>query len=433
MISPSEIEQRVIRNFMVRSQEAAPGARLRSAVRLRRGDRPLVLAVEMPQGISPTGSEAFALHEVAELLTEQENFPLGVTMTEVTPEGDLLAIDFLEPDLVSQQKDRRSWFKKWEQFQTAMRDRRYEEAALTLEEAIRLAVFNLGIEDQAVTLCLRELGYVYLYDLDEPRKAVGVLENALRLLKKRLGQRSLALINILEALAIAHAKLGDRHEGVKHLENAARIRQTVLGDADLDLASSFEKIGDMVGESDFDAARQYYQRALDVVAAHATSQGLDVHDPEGWKSVSKAPGTALVEVLLFEHYADLLKKTGKEKEAEHWREMTRRFWAFIEKQIGDAEPYGLLHVNACKENKKQVWRATFYPLLARDLELRRDFDDYGSLTGWLKGLGISEIPSAERLQKEAANFELSNISPETLHKVGLIHAKQPSQSLPRMK
>lgn len=433
MISPSEIEQRVIRNFLVRAQEAAPGARLRSAVRLRRGDRPLVLAVEMPQGISPTGAEAFALHEVAELLTEQENFPLGVTMTEVTPEGDLLSIDFLEADLIAQQKDRRSWFKKWEQFQKEMRDRHYEDAALTLEEAIRLAVFNLGIEDQAVTLCLRELGYVYLYDLDQPGKAVSVLENALRLLKKRLGQRSLALVNILEALAVAYSRLGEKNEGARHLENAARIRQTVLGDADLEVARSFEDVGDMLSKSDFGAAQGYYERALDVVAAHATSQGLDVNDPDGWKSISKAPGTALVEVLLFEHYADLLSKTGKEKEAEHWREMTRQFWAFVDKQIGDAEPFGLLHVSHLNEGKKQVWRATFYPLLSRDLELAKDFEDYTSLTRWLEELSVSEIPSAELLKSEAVNFELSSVSRDTLARLGLINAIQRSQSGTRMK
>ena len=76
--------------FLEKAKALVPGVKLRYAERLRDMEEPaLRIGLELPEGISLLGDEAFMIDDMAVKLSEAQKYRVSANMTPVAGDGDL--------------------------------------------------------------------------------------------------------------------------------------------------------------------------------------------------------------------------------------------------------------------------------------------------------------------------------------------------------
>lgn len=101
MPKASDKEKYLVETFIEKARQIVPNAKLRFALRLTDGDPGLRLGVCLPDGIRPGAPESFELHQLAEQMSNADQYLVTATMTSVIGEGVIIDIDFLPKELLA--------------------------------------------------------------------------------------------------------------------------------------------------------------------------------------------------------------------------------------------------------------------------------------------------------------------------------------------
>jgi tetratricopeptide (TPR) repeat protein len=123
---------------------------------------------------------------------------------------------------------------------------------------------DLKVANEATTGMLNTLGTYFLH-IGDFQNAKPVLEQALEINRKTLGEEHLDTAIILNNLGILLNSMGEYAAARPYLKQALEINRKVLGEEHPETAQSFGKLGSLAQAiGDYAAARPYLEQALEI-------------------------------------------------------------------------------------------------------------------------------------------------------------------------